>query len=339
MNSNSDPIRTPFFNWNDLKYFLVVCETGSFTSAARHFGVSPNLIRRKVEALESELSAVLFTRSRRGVDITPDGRKVFSIAREIRQQVGFLDQFAIRKASAAEGIIRLATTDGIGTFWIAPRLTEFLNDFPRIRVDLRSEMGVKDLSRLECDVAVQLEEPRDADLMVRKIGTLHLIPFATESYIREKGCPRTYRDLENHRLINLIADQIPSHILAERTQFDPEVKFARVITQTSSAQVTAIASGAGVGLLPSYASALSNNLVPITSEIYFARPIWLAYHPDVAQLGRVKSMINWLIQSFDPIKYPWFRNEYVPPEVFRRDLLSKPVFQEAIGWRSPEPSG
>ena len=330
------PIRTPLFDWDDLKYFIVVCERGSFTAAAKQFGVSPNVIRRKIEALETELSAVLFTRSQRGVEITPDGRSVYSVALAIREQVGFLDQFAVRKASAAEGIVRLATTDGLGTFWIAPRIGHFLKDYPRIRVDLRSQMQVQDLSRLECDVAVQLEEPRDPDLKVRKLATIHLIPFATQDYIRERGVPRTYDDLVNHSLVNLVADQIPSHILAERTKVDPQLKFARVIAHTSSAQVTAIAAGAGVGLLPSYASALSDNLLPIESDIYFPRPVWLAYHPDAARLARVKSMIDWLIDVFDPVRHPWFRDEYVSPMEFRRDLASISVFQRAIGWRAPK---
>ena len=47
-------------------------------------------------------------------------------------------------------------------------------------------------------------------------------------------------------------------------------------------------------------------------------------------------MIEWLIDAFEPRKYPWFRDEFVPPALFRSDLLSNPVFQEAIGWRPPD---
>lgn len=323
-------------DWNLVKHFLAASEGGSFKAAGRKFGVSPNVVRRKVVALEKSLGAVLFTRSNRGLQLTHDGRSVYDIAVTVQQQLGFLDEFALRKAAESGGTVRLAVTDGVGTFWVAPRLTEFLTDFPRIRVDLRTEMRLPDLSQLECDVAIQLEQPRDPDVKFRKLGTLHLIPFASFEYINRKGGPQTIDDLADHVLINLVAEQIPSHILEERASFDPTLKFARLIVRTASAQVATMAAGAGVGILPSYAAALSDNLKPIDSEIYHSQTIWLAYHPDAAREKRVRSMITWLLSVFDPKRFPWFRDEYIHPRDFGQELMSETLFHKAIGWRSLE---
>lgn len=327
------PQRSGGFSWDELRYFLAVCEHGSFRAAASVIGVSLNQVRRKIEALEAELSTLLFVRSHSGATMTPDARSVYSIAIEIKERVGYLDNFAMRKSSAAEGLVRLTVTEGLGTFWITPKLTDFTTRLPRIRLELRCEMRVPDLSRLESDIAIQLEKPQDPDLICRKIATIHLILFGSRAYIEQFGAPEKFIDLPNHRLVHLVADQIPSHIVEERARFDPQLKFARIITNTSSAQAMAIADGVGVGALPTYAVALSERLVPISTEFRLSRPVWLVYNPEVANLKRVRAVIDWVTEAFDPKKYPWFRDEYIPPAEFTSGDSDFAFYKHALGWQ------
>jgi DNA-binding transcriptional LysR family regulator len=323
-------------HWDDLKYLLAVADTGSFRGAAEALGISINAVRNRISDLEHELNCILFARSNAGVELTTDGRSVYTVALEIREQVRLLDAIAVRKSSTGEGLVRVAITEGLGTFWIMPKLSDFVRQFPKIRIDLRCEMKVPDLSRLECDVAVQLETPRDESLVVRKIGTLHLLFFATADYIATYGVPHKLEDLGSHSFVHLVADQIPSHLLGELVRTDPHFRFVRILTNTSSAQVMALAEGAGVGVLPSYSAALSHSLVPLETEFYLKRPIWLVYHPQAIELPRVRAMCDWLIEAFNPEHNPWFRDEFVHPHRFAEAIAKTRLFRRALKWKSPE---
>ncbi len=322
-------------DWNDLRFFLAVADAGSFRGAAQDLGSSINAVRKRIDDLEYELNCILFARSPSGTSLTTDGRSVYSVAVEIRDRVGLLDTIGGMKGVSGEGIVRLAMTEGLGTFWIMPKLSELSTLHPKIKVDLRCEMKIPDISRLECDLAVQLEKPRDESLVIRKIATLHLLLYASDDYIRLHGTPKSVSDHEDHSFVHLVADQIPSHLLAEKVKTDPQFRFVRILTNSSSAQVMAIAESAGIGVLPSYATVLSPRLVPINANFYLKRPVWLVYHPGVIKLRRVRVVADWIIEAFDPKKYPWFRDEYIPPEDFAAEAADIQLFHRALDWRSP----
>ena len=62
-------------------------------------------------------------------------------------------------ANALSGEVRVAVTEGLGTFWLAPRLVEFQQSFPNILVDLQCAMRSADVSRHEAEVAIDLVAP------------------------------------------------------------------------------------------------------------------------------------------------------------------------------------
>ena len=91
---------------------------------------------------------------------------------------------------------------------MAPRLIEFQRVYPGLLVDLKCEMRSADVLRLEADVAVQLEEPDNPDLMRVKIGRLHIMPFVSPSYVEIYGMPKDEDDIrQNHRIVLQDADQ------------------------------------------------------------------------------------------------------------------------------------
>ena len=103
--------------------------------------------------------------------------------------------------------MKLASTEGLGTFWLAPRLAEFRRTHPNLLVDLRCAMRPVDMLRLEADAGVQLVRPGEADLKVVKLGRLHVMPYAAASYVETYGVPDSVEALSRHRLVLQIADQ------------------------------------------------------------------------------------------------------------------------------------
>jgi DNA-binding transcriptional LysR family regulator len=93
--------------------------------------------------------------------------------------------------SAAErlglSITWFAVTEGLGTFWLAPRLVEFQQAFPNILVDLHCAMHCADVLRHEADVAIHLSKPAALDVKLVRLGRMHVMSFASQKYIETFG--------------------------------------------------------------------------------------------------------------------------------------------------------
>jgi DNA-binding transcriptional LysR family regulator len=64
-----------------------------------------------------------------------------------------------------------------------------------------------------------------------------------------------------------------------------------------------VANGAGIGILPTYACALGGALIPLDLDQHWSFDIWLSYHPTSGRIPRVRQMIDWLIEAFNPAKW------------------------------------
>ncbi len=307
-------------NWEAVHVFLEVARRGSFRSAADHLGLSINAVRRRITELERHFRVILFTRHVDGVRTTAEAEEILVAAREMEMASYGLVRARDRADPSLSGIVRLAVTEGLGTFWLVPRLVEFQRAHPKLLVDLNCAMHSADVLRLEADVAVQLTKPTNPDLKLVKLGRLHSMPFAAKSYIETYGSPKTVEEGLKHRLVLQVADQTAAVELFGRTY--PGVRQeGHVVLRTNvgSAYFWSIAKGAGIGFLPTYARAVSGRVIPIDVGLHFQFDIWLTYHPDAIRIPRVRRMVDWLIDAFDPKRFPWFRDEFIHPNDFPKE--------------------
>jgi DNA-binding transcriptional LysR family regulator len=225
-------------------------------------------------------------------------------------------------ANTLSGEVRVAVTEGLGTFWLAPRLVEFQQAYPNILVDLHCAMRSADVSRHEADVAIHLSRPAALDVKLVRLGRMHLMFFASEQYLERHGTPKTPDELVKHRLVMQVADQTAAKEAFESLFPGYAQRDLLVMrTNTSSANYWAVANGAGIGVFPTYACALGGKIIPLEVELHLPFDIWLSYHPGSGRIPRVRHMIDWLIEAFNPAKFPWFKDEFIHPREF------KPVYK------------
>jgi DNA-binding transcriptional LysR family regulator len=313
-------------DWEAVRVSLEVVRKGSFRAAAEHLRMSVNAVRRRVDELERALGVTLLTRHVDGVRITAEGEKVFSAANEMETASFGLLQARDQSAPDLSGEVRLAVTEGLGTFWIAPRLVEFQRANPNLFIDVHCAMKSADVLRLEADVAIQITRPTAPDLRLIKLGRLHFFPFAAPNYLETFGCPKTIRDLVHHRLLVQSDDNIQWRELYDR--LFPGISPTSLValrTNVSSAHYWSIAKGAGLGLLPTYSQWIGAEIVPIDVGIHETIDIWLTYHPDAKKIPRVSRLIDWAIQAFSPQKYPWFRDEFIHPSELQNVYRGEPL--------------
>jgi len=302
-------------NWDLVRIFLEVARIGSFRAAAEQLNMSANFLSKRISLLEGAYKTTLMTRHVDGIRLTPEGRQVLESAKLMEEASFGLDRALSQTTPALSGEVRLAVTEGLGTFWLAPRLVEFQRVYPGLLVDLKCEMRSADVLRLEADVAVQLENPDQPDLKRIKIGRLHIMPFVSPSYVDIYGMPKNADDIrQNHRIVLQDADQTKGKEIYDKYAGREQVGFVAMRNNVSTAHLWSIAKGAGIGWLPTYVPALGDPLIPLDIGVKFELDIWLAYHPDAKKIPRVKQLIEWTVQSFDGHKYPWFSDEFVHPK-------------------------
>ena len=106
----------------------------------------------------------------------------------------------------------MQTTVGLGVHWLTPRLGEFLELYPDIRITLLTTEQDLDLAMREADVAIRLRLPTQPDLIQRKLFTMHFHAYASPEYLKRFGTPRSHEDLDHHRLLVLGGSTVPTHL-------------------------------------------------------------------------------------------------------------------------------
>src|SRR6201987_5086352 len=203
-------------DWDAARVFLEVARCGSFRSAAERLGLSINAVRRRVGDFERQTGATMFIRDVHGARLTEEGVHVLAAVERMEAAAFDLLRASVSATNALSGEIRVAVTEGLGTFWLAPRLVEFQRSFPSILIDLHCAMRSADVSRHEADVAIHLSRPTALDVKLTRLGRMHLMFFASEKYLSDHGSPKTIEELGKHRIVMQLADEVAARAAFEK---------------------------------------------------------------------------------------------------------------------------
>ncbi|MFX3679918.1 MAG: LysR family transcriptional regulator [Hyphomicrobiales bacterium] len=301
-------------DWNNIRAFTVVARQNSLRAAAIELGLSVNTVRRMIDRLEDQISCRLINRDVYGVSLTNEGRRFANAAADVERSMSDLWRVAEHASETMHGPIRLAITEGLGTFWLTPRLVAFIDEIAQLsRIELQCAMRSVDVLRLEADISVQLTEPTAPDLIRKQLGWLHLVPFASRGYLDRFGTPSDVQDLVNHRVVEQETDQLEGYGLDDLFGAETASRIVRLKTNFSSAHYWAISKGAGIGLLPNYAIAIGGDVEPVDLGFVYRVPIWMACHPEAVKTARHRAFLDWLYESFSSQTFPWFGPEYLSP--------------------------
>ncbi|MGL5139092.1 MAG: LysR family transcriptional regulator [Beijerinckiaceae bacterium] len=295
---------------------LAVAREGSFRKASKAFSISFRTLQSNIESFESKLGFPLFHRTVEGMKLTPEGMQVLHHARQIEEQLAMLGKLAKSSNDQSEGDVMVATTEGLGTFWLSPRLAEFALLHPKISINLFPSMQVADMRRFEVDIALQVVEPVNPEIKRVKVGMLHLILAASPEYIARHGKPKSLSELAEHAFVFHTNPQFSDRLMIENAVGRKLPQTQYVVMRNSSAHYMTIQHGLGIGFIPSYGFAIGTRLEPIALPIRHSLDIWLCFNSDARSIPRVADAIDWIGSLFDQRLYPWFRREYVAPSKF-----------------------
>ncbi len=295
--------------------------------------MSSNTVRRLLAGMEREAGALLLERSARGVKLSSHGKQVYAAGRAMLQQAQAVARVYHGRQFGERTPVRVGVTEGLGAFWLVPKLMDLYRERPSIQVDLRCSMAKPNLAGLEVDIAIQLDPPEGDDMVVARLGWLHVVLFASHDYVARHGPPNSKDDLSRHQIVEFVAPQVQVESLRrELTEQDLRANVGLRVN-TSSAQVLAVTHGAGVTALPTYAPLVTHNLVQVAKDWRITRDIWLAYHPHAAELPQVRQTIAWIKRAFEPQRHPWFGQSFMSPQAVEDYMREKGMVQMFAAFR------
>jgi len=243
-------------DWNRLKVFHAVAEAGSFTRAGEAMNLSQSAISRQISALEHELGISLFHRHARGLSLTEQGESLYRTAHEVSAKLAMTEAVLGESRERPTGKLKITTTVGFGSTWLTPRIGEFLELYPEITVDVVLDDRLLDLSMREADIAIRMRPPTQADLIQRRLLTVHNHLYASPTYLKRHGTPREFSELAAHKLITYGEDTPPPVTEINWLQHEGrkrDLQLEPVLTVNNVyGLLLAVESGVGIASLPDY---------------------------------------------------------------------------------------
>jgi len=286
-------------DWDKLRVFHAVADAGSLTHAGDNIHLSQSAVSRQIRALEESLNTTLFHRHARGLILTEQGELLFDATKSMSKRLEAASARIRDSEDEVFGELRVTTTMGFGSLWLAPRLSTLFLEYPDLNIDLMLGERVLDLPMREADVAIRMKEPSQADLVRKRLMSVQLCLYANKAYVQKNKVPKTLSELRTHRVIfqNISSEQVAAGETLVKELLSYDLK--KVLTVNNYFGVLqAVRFGLGIGVLPDYVAIDNPELVRILPE--FASnvvPIFLAYPEELRQSKRIAAFRDFVVNE------------------------------------------
>ena len=239
-----------------LRAFVAVVRSGSFTRAAEALSTRKSHLSRQVIRLEGRLDAQLLHRTTRSVTVTELGREVFERAVSILEALEDTDRLAESAKGEPHGVLRLTCGEEFGLSVVTRWIAGYLADHPRMRVEADYTNRLVDIVSDGYDLAIRVGALGDGDLTASKLGEAEYGLFASPGYLADRGAPSSPRDLDSHDTIVFAAPGRTAELELTRGSDRETVRLVpRLLVNNNLAARDAVAAGLGIGLLPRFQAA------------------------------------------------------------------------------------
>lgn len=278
-------------DWDKLRIFHAVADAGSLTHAGETLHLSQSAVSRQIRALEESLNTTLFHRHARGLILTEQGELLFDATSSMNKRV---DAATARIRDSEEevfGELRVTTTAGFGSLWLAPRLPKLYEKYPDLNIDLMLEERVLDLPMREADVAIRMKEPSQADLIRKRLMSVKMRMYASPEYLADRGQPHSIEEMSNHRLIcqSTSSAQVGAGLNLVQQLMTHDIQSTLTVNNYFGV-LQAVIHNLGIGVLPDYIIEDFPSVVRVLPDVESVEvPVFLAYPEELRQSKRIQA--------------------------------------------------
>ncbi|WP_201597543.1 LysR family transcriptional regulator [Psychrobacter vallis] len=265
-----------------IRYFSKVVETGSFSKAAKVFGVPPSSLSRRVSDLEKSLGATLLKRSTRIVKLTEVGQVYYNDMQHILNQLEQSKETVRSYQTTPIGRLRISSMVGFGEKILLPLLDEFSALYPQIVLDVSLSDELSTLGRDDVDIAIRGGYAPNERVLAIRLMDNEFIPVASLSYLEKHGVPDHVMALKEHRGLYFKAPSGRTPWLCYVDEQWHDVS-GSVVAISNNGPWLAQRACAGDGILMSTRWALASYLASgALQELTFEHELSVTQHADMA---------------------------------------------------------
>ncbi|MBO6784906.1 MAG: LysR family transcriptional regulator [Alphaproteobacteria bacterium] len=296
-------------DWDKLRIFHAVAEAGSFTHAGETLHLSQSAVSRQISSLEDSLNVRLFHRHARGLILTEQGELLYRTVHDVFAKLTMVEARLSDSHERPQGPLKIATTVGLGSLWLTPRIREFIELYPDIEVTLITTDQELDVSMREADCAIRLTPPTQGDLIQRRLTRVHTHVFASPEYLKSKGMPDKVRDLVNHNIIAYDEDHAMAApnlnwllgAIRDATNEEPH----KVLTLNNLYGVfRAVEAGVGMAGLPDFLAREARNLVRVLPELEGpGNDAFFVYPEELRNSQRIEVFRDFLLRKVSETRF------------------------------------
>jgi DNA-binding transcriptional LysR family regulator len=166
---------------NDLYYFAQVVECGGFAAAGRALGIPKSRLSRRIAELETRLNASLLQRTTRKLALTTIGERYLQHCQAMLLEARMADEAVASLSSEPRGRLRVSCPVGMTHWKLSSVVTEFLERYPQVQLELMLVNRRVDLVNEGIDVALRVRDIGDEDpsLIVRQLSAAEAVLVAS----------------------------------------------------------------------------------------------------------------------------------------------------------------
>lgn len=179
-----------------LLLLLEVSELGSFAKVSEHRNMNRSAISKQIAKLEQELDVHLLNRTTRSLSLTAAGTEMVNQALSLRKLLNNSKRLAQNYHSEPRGNLKISSPTLFGRQYVQQAILEFQNLYPEINIELLLEDRMVDVVGEGFDIGFRVGEPKESNLIARKIARNRLLIVAAPTFIEKFGQPETVPKLE-----------------------------------------------------------------------------------------------------------------------------------------------
>ncbi|MBN3789109.1 LysR family transcriptional regulator [Burkholderia sp. Ac-20353] len=285
------------FDWENLRVFVAVAQSGSLSAAARRLKVDHATVSRRLSALEAELNLRVVDRLPRACRLTAAGRQVLGFAEKMEAEAFAIERLALAEQMPMQGTVTISVPPVLANNLFANHLHTFAQLHPGIRLAIASETQSVSLGRREADIAVRLFRPEEPQSVTRKLARMAFGLYASHTYAHASE-PAAWAFIAYDARFSELPHPKWLQSIAGGRRIACEV--SDITTQQAAART-----GIGVAGLPVFMGDNDPALqrLPFDGEPFY-RDIWLVVHPDLRHSPLIRAVIDFIVEvvgnTFEP---------------------------------------
>ncbi|ACA88190.1 LysR family transcriptional regulator [Shewanella woodyi] len=290
--------------YESMQLFIHTSRSGSFTAAADELNLTQSAVSKKIAWLEKKLGFTLFHRNSRKIQLTTQGKNYLSYCKQALDEMTYIESQLKGELNAVIGELRLSVPSAMATQILAKPISDFMAIHPQLTVNISVNDRQVDLIESKVDIAIRVATLPDSGYKARFLFNNQSIMFASPSYLKDKGTPKTAEELTTHQCL-VYSLKAPSNIwsLTDSNNTTVKVKVKERVKSDSAEMLLKMSlMGHGISALPNWMvkQHIDNGRLTAILVDYqsMSLPMYAVFKADGYQPYRIQAFVNFLAEYF-----------------------------------------